>query len=189
MDICIVTGDSILARFLILELSEAGFSSGQASSLVPEAKLHIVDLDFYKEDLPSGCIGFSYSDALSKRVSCFLSRPISVQTLLSTVKEKLIPDKNAKTNSIAVNESTRKATTESGEIRLSEKELALLLMLTKTPLLTRDDAAKLFGDGDSNVVDVYMHYLRRKLKKICPYDTIQSKRGDGYSLIYPIELV
>ncbi|MBR5538805.1 MAG: winged-helix domain-containing protein [Clostridia bacterium] len=189
MDICIVTNDSLLARFLILELFEAGFSSEQAHSFSSETRLNIVDLDFCKEEPPSGSIGFSYSDAQSKRVSCFIPRPIGVQTLLSAVKERLLPDKKAKALGISVSVSTRKATADSKDVRLSEKELALLLMLKKTPLLSREDAAKLFEDADSNVVDVYMHYLRRKLKKICPYDVIKSKRGEGYSLIYPIELV
>ena len=188
MDICIVTGDDILARFLILEFFEAGFSAEQGSLPSENARLNICDLDFLAGEIPDGSIGFSYSDANAKRVCSFLPRPISASTLLSAVNERLLPVADKEVRGITVDKASRKAKTDIGEVRLSEKELALLILLCGTKMLSYDRASTVFGDGESNIINVYMHYLRKKLKKICPYDVIESKRAEGFSLIYPVEI-
>ena len=188
MDICIVTNDDVLARFLILELSEAGFSAVQSTHKNDETKLNIYDLDFFTEEISKESIGFSYSDASQKRVQCFLPRPISAAALTNAVKEKLAPRADTHVSVITVEKSSRKAKTDKGEVRLSEKELALLMLLCDEKVLSHEKAGTVFGDGESNIVNVYMHYLRKKLKSVCPYDVIESKRSAGYSLIYPIEV-
>jgi len=38
------------------------------------------------------------------------------------------------------------------------------------------------GEGDSNVVDVYITYLRRKIDQPFPHKLIQTVRGSGYML-------
>ena len=190
MEICIVTTDRIIARFLMLELKEAGFLCEQNDAPKSDSALNIIDLDTYSGEVLQNSIGFSYSDAYKHAVPCFLPRPISVSTLISTVSERISKgNSRSEVTTLILEKSTRKIKSNQGEVRLSEKEFALLLKLCTVETLSREEAVVLFGDGDSNVVDVYMHYLRKKLKTVCPYDVIKSKRGEGYSLIYDIKTV
>lgn len=183
MDICIVTNDTLLARFLILELAEAGFDAEQRADFGGEADLYLCDLDFFTDDVPEETVGFSYDENKRRRVQSFLHRPIDAEKLRRLAEKRLrTPMRHADGNTLTVDRASRRVKTALGEVRLSEKELALLLALCETPLLRRADAVKLFGDGESNVVDVYMHYLRKKLKAICPDGVIKAKRGEGYAL-------
>ena len=68
------------------------------------------------------------------------------------------------------------------------KELALLEYFMRRPgeVLTRSRIIEHvwdFGyDGDSNVVDVYIRYLREKIDRPFGSDTIETVRGVGYRL-------
>ena len=107
---------------------------------------------------------------------------IDAAKLRSVVSIMLSEPAAAKDTVIEANRTTRKLRTDKGEVRLSEKEFALLDKLCKSSVLVREDGAMLFGDGESNVVDVYMHYLRKKLAKVYDGETVKSKRGEGYTL-------
>lgn len=187
MDICIVTNDAPLARFLVLELEEAGYTA-TASSEATDSRLCICDLDFTAE-VASDAVGFSYDENKRTLVQSFLSRPIDTKKLREAVAKRLndLPVQKMGAE-LEIERTTRKVKTDSGEVRLSEKELHLLELLTETPLLTREDGAKVFGDGKSNVVDVYMHYLRKKLALVCDGETVLSKRGEGYTLSDTLEI-
>lgn len=183
MEICIVTKDALLARFLVLELAEAGFAAEVRENASENARLYLCDLDSFTGEVPENAIGFSYDDNKQRRVQVFLHRPIHAEELQKAVKKQLLPEMpGAESLTLTVNCSTRRVHAGRSEVRLSEKELALLQKLCTVSLLTRESAAGIFGDGDSNVVDVYMHYLRKKLKAVCPYDVIESIRGEGYAL-------
>ena len=183
MEICVVTNDALLARFLILELAEAGFTAEQHADFSSEAKLCLCDLDYFTGEIPPDAIGFSYDEDKHRRVQSFLHRPIDTEKLRELVAKRLsTPRGPADRSLLTVYKVSRRVKTALGEASLSEKELALLLALCAVPLLKRTDAIKLFGDGESNVVDVYMHYLRKKLKKVCPGSVIEAKRGEGYAL-------
>lgn len=183
MDICVVTNDALLARFLILELAEAGFHAEQHTDFASEAELYLCDLDFYVDEVPEETVGFSYDENKRRRVQSFLHRPIDAEKLRKLAAERLLaPGRHVQTGTLTIDRVSRRIKTALGEVGLSEKELALLLALCETPLLRRSDAIKLFGDGESNVVDVYMHYLRKKLKAVCLGDVIEAKRGKGYTL-------
>ena len=74
------------------------------------------------------------------------------------------------------------------EIRLSPKEFALLeyLMRHEGEVLGRsqilDHVWDFAYDGTSNVVDVYMRYLRAKVDRPFGVETIETVRGVGYRL-------
>jgi two-component system, OmpR family, response regulator len=74
------------------------------------------------------------------------------------------------------------------EIDLSPKEYALLyaLMSQAGQVLDRFDLLERAWDGDyenrSNVIDVYISYLRQKIDKPFGTDSIQTIRGVGYRL-------
>jgi two-component system OmpR family response regulator len=73
-------------------------------------------------------------------------------------------------------------------IDLSPKEFALLELLLRHPgeVLRRSDildhAWDFAYDGTSNVVDVYIRYLREKIDRPFGRDTIETVRGVGYRL-------
>ena len=75
-------------------------------------------------------------------------------------------------------------------VELTAKELALLEFFMRRPgeVLTRSQIIEHvwdFGyDGDSNVVDVYVRYLREKIDRPFRRDTIETIRGSGYRLRY-----
>lgn len=184
MEICIVTNDNLLARFLILELEEAGFSAEQHPDFSREAAVYFCDLDYFTEEVPAKTIGFSYDENKRRRVQHFLHRPIDAEKLRQLAAKQLLAPvvRHTESNTLTIEHTSRRVRTILGEVGLSEKELALLIALCETPLLRRADAIKLFGDGESNVVDVYMHYLRKKLKNVCPGGVIEARRGEGYAL-------
>ena len=73
-------------------------------------------------------------------------------------------------------------------ITLSPKEFALLQELMRHPgeVLTRshliDHVWDFAYDGGSNVVDVYVRYLREKVDRPFGRDTIRTVRGAGYRI-------
>ena len=77
---------------------------------------------------------------------------------------------------------SRRATVGGREVDLSAREFALaeVLMTNAGTVLTREQLlSRVWGydyDGGSNVVDVYVRYLRRKLGP----STIETVRGAGY---------
>src|SRR4051794_34984115 len=74
------------------------------------------------------------------------------------------------------------------EIPLSTKELQLLEVFMRHPgrVLSRYDLLEHAWDGDyenrSNVVDVYVRYLREKIDRPFGVDSIETVRGAGYRL-------
>ncbi|SFL57263.1 two-component system, OmpR family, response regulator [Geodermatophilus ruber] len=74
------------------------------------------------------------------------------------------------------------------EIALSPKEFALLQELMRRPgeALSRsyliDHVWDFAYDGGSNVVDVYVRYLRKKVDRPFGRDTLRTVRGAGYRL-------
>jgi two-component system, OmpR family, response regulator len=73
-------------------------------------------------------------------------------------------------------------------VELTGTELALLEYLMRNPgvVLSRDQLREqVWGDGfepASNVVDIYVHYVRRKLKRAgAEHDPIRTVRGLGYA--------
>lgn len=183
MDICVVTNDAVVARFIELELREAGYIAEKADDFKEGAKLYICDLDYFSDGVPHGIIGFSYDEGKQKNVQTFLRRPIDTVKLRDAVSKKLASAyvKSDRTF-LEIDKASRMVRTTEGEVRLSKKELLLMLMLYEKELVTREDGIEIFGEGESNVVDVYIHYLRKKLVLVCDTDPIKSKRGEGYYL-------
>ncbi len=181
MDICVVTNDARIARFIVLELKEAGYTA-MHSEVAAAANLCICDLDFIS-DAPRDCIGFSYDESKRESVQNFLKRPIDTETLRNAVDKRLnLTTAQKRSVQLEVNQTSRKVMSLGKEVRLSEKELALFIKLCESHTLTREDGSRLFGDSESNIVDVYVHYLRKKLAKVYDGETVKANRGKGYSL-------
>ena len=82
----------------------------------------------------------------------------------------------------------------SGSIELTNKEFALLehLLLNRGHCVTRVELLECvwnFEPGQTtNIVDVYINYLRRKLKDPAPGRLIRTIRGQGYIVPHDTEL-
>lgn len=89
---------------------------------------------------------------------------------------------------LSLNVNTRKVTRQGKEISLSPKEYAILecLIRNKNIVLTRAQIESNIWDmdynGESNVIDVYIRYLRRKIDDDFDEKLIQTVRGVGYML-------
>jgi DNA-binding response OmpR family regulator len=146
---------------------------------------------------------FGYPDAL-ERVSVKIaagfrvfSRPFLITSFLSSFFEKsdgadfgLRPAKRRKSaaDSLILNEVSHTVSYKRQTVSLTGRVFALLLYLVKRKgeTVTRADAAQAVwgkdGGTDTNVVDVYVRYLREKLDEKFGIKIISTVRGEGYTI-------
>lgn len=122
----------------------------------------------------------------------YVTKPFSFQEILARVRVRL---RDTPTSDTTVIESgdirldlrTRKVSVDGSEIDLSAREFGLTETLMRHPgqVLSREQLlSRVWGydfDPGSNVVDVYVGYLRKKLGS----DTIETVRGMGYRFVSP----
>lgn len=127
----------------------------------------------------------------------YLVKPFSFSELEARVRALLrrgAPIKTPTLNFMDIILDTRTHEVRRGErlIGLGNKEYALLELFMRHPhqVLSRSMIAEHVWDGDtehlSNVIDVYIRYLRRKLCDQNEPDVIYTVRGSGYQLKEPL---
>lgn len=120
----------------------------------------------------------------------YVTKPFRFEELLARIRARLRTDdrrgaKILRVNRIELELANRRATVDERTIDLSGREFALLMTLMehRNQLLSRAHLlSEVWGydyDPGSNVVDVYVAYLRRKLGP----DTIETVRGVGYRFV------
>jgi DNA-binding response OmpR family regulator len=122
----------------------------------------------------------------------YLTKPFSTDELLARIRARLRdrkPVENILTASDLVLDRDLHEVTRGGKsIQLTGKEYALLeyLLLHKNKIHTRDDLFNgVWGSdflGGSNLIDVYIRYLRGKIDEGFEHKLIQTVRGVGYAL-------
>ncbi len=126
----------------------------------------------------------------------YLMKPFDFRELEARVRALLRREGSSKTTTLHFLDLTLDTRTQEvrrGErlIPLSSKEYALLRFLLSRPreVLSRTTIAEHVWDYDaehlSNVIDVYIGYLRKKLCAAGEPDVLQTKRGAGYQLKEP----
>jgi two-component system OmpR family response regulator len=123
----------------------------------------------------------------------YLAKPFAFQELLARMRAlarrgPVLRPTELEVGDLRLDPAGRRVWRGSTELSLSTKEFALLETLMRRPdqVLTRDQLLDLAWGGNhdvaSNVVDVYVRYLRAKIDRPFGVDTLQTVRGVGYRL-------
>ena len=119
----------------------------------------------------------------------YLAKPFAFEELLARVRARVRPGTAApaavlRAGGICLNILTREATSSRRTVNLSAREFALLRAFAAHPgqTLSRQDLLSMAWNADfdpqTNLIDVYIGYLRRKLGDA----VIETVRGAGYRL-------
>jgi heavy metal response regulator len=123
----------------------------------------------------------------------YLIKPFSFDELLARIRallrrQSVSRETVIKVKDLTLDTNTRTVTRGGKSIELTAKEYALLeyLMRNKGKVLTRSQIADHVWnydfEGNSNIVDVYIRYLRRKIEEGFEDKLILTIRGSGYMM-------
>ncbi|HEY3317140.1 MAG TPA: response regulator transcription factor [Coriobacteriia bacterium] len=137
---------------------------------------------------------YDEAEALDTGADDFLTKPFSFVVLLAHIRALLrraAPERPAvlSVGSLTMDPSTHVVCRAGTEVELTPREYALLEYFMRHPgiVLPKDEIISHVWDwgfeGDPNVVEVYVGYLRRKLDAPFGLKTLLTVRGAGYRLI------
>lgn len=124
----------------------------------------------------------------------FLTKPFAAEELLARIRAllrraKALPERpTLRLSDLVLNASTREVYRGSRRLKLTAREFDLLelFMRHRRQVLTRDIIFDhIWGfdyGGESNIIDVYVRYLRTKLEAGGEPRLLQTVRGVGYAL-------
>lgn len=120
----------------------------------------------------------------------YIRKPFQFDELLARIKVQLRPVNSEKgllsLADITLNPDTHQVFKDNEEIMLTQKEFSLLefLLRNKGRVCTRTSIIEHVWDihfeSDTSVIDVYINFLRKKLRLESSKDLIQTVRGVGY---------
>ncbi|MCX5802376.1 MAG: response regulator transcription factor [Proteobacteria bacterium] len=122
----------------------------------------------------------------------YLTKPFAFEELLARVRALLRRSRKADTHileykDIILNPYNRRLNIASKDVELTEKEFLIMEFMLKNSerALTRKEIAEYVwqNQGDStNIVDVYVNFLRKKIESLSVKKYIHTVRGIGYIL-------
>ena len=125
----------------------------------------------------------------------YITKPFEMEELLARIRAglrhsqiRMAESKQLALADLTINLLTREVLKQEDSIDLTKTEYELLeyLMLNKGLVLTRDQIIEqVWGydfEGDTNILDVYIRYLRSKIDYPYGSKLIQTIRGVGYTL-------
>ena len=206
MNVAIVMGDALFARMLSLEISSRGAHVKLLDSTEPEAdgKLDYIfaSPEFLSDALKAKAhetVVICNENELASLGSTVYdhtvyTRPFVVSDMLDATigKPSFHPEaakkKRTDADGLRLYTATHSATYRGEQIPLTKKEFALLHLLHEKrghTVKREEAAAKIFGadnDAPTNVVDVYVRYLREKIDERFKVKIITTVRGVGYTI-------
>jgi two-component system, OmpR family, response regulator len=138
---------------------------------------------------------YDEAEALDTGADDFLSKPFSFVVLVARLRAVARRGATPRppvlsAGDLVFDPLTRRCHRGDVPIALTPRELALLEALLRTPnavVAKRDLLREVWGedfDGDANVVEVYVRYLRRKIDEPFGRRTLRTVRGHGYQLVH-----
>lgn len=132
-------------------------------------------------------------EGLNAGADDYLIKPFAYDELIARIRALLRRHSDEKTDILSVADltmelSTKKVMRNGIEITLSSKEFSLLeyLMRNKGAVISREQLENHVWDygfeGGSNIVDVYIRYLRKKIDEPFEVKLIHTIRGMGYTI-------
>jgi len=122
----------------------------------------------------------------------YLTKPFSFDELLARIRALLRRSKKAETyiieyRDIVLNPYSRKLHIAAKEVELTEKEFLIMefmLKNTEKPLTRKEIAEYVWQNqtDSTNIVDVYVNFLRKKIESVSDKKFIHTVRGTGYVL-------
>lgn len=123
----------------------------------------------------------------------YLVKPFALDELLARIRVLIRRNSHEITDTLAISNlkmdcNARTVFRDSTEIKLSSKEFSILeyMLRNQGTVLTRDKIEQHIWnydyEGGSNVVDVYIRYLRKKIDETYEPKLIHTLRGTGYVL-------
>jgi len=136
---------------------------------------------------------YDEADALDLGADDFLSKPFSFVVLLAHLRALLrrsVPDRSPEltVGDLRLDPATRRCFRGQVPVDLTAREFALAELLARRQgqVVTRGEIVEQVWDadvaGDSNVVEVYIGYLRKKIDQPFGVRSVQTVRGVGYRL-------
>ncbi len=211
MNVLIVMQDGVFARMLALEFADRGMTPVVASPredmepLFATAHLAFIDAEILKErELPPfsfETVILGYPETLAKvptsRLTKYytVARPFLIEDFFETFFESEssralsfhIPKKKSPAEFLALDKENRTVYFKGEKVELTGREFALLDLLYENrgvPVSRAEAADLVFHDTENttNVVDVYVNYLRQKLDHPFGVRLITTVRGKGYMI-------
>ncbi len=123
----------------------------------------------------------------------YLAKPFEFPELISRLKAIIRRNRGEASSIISVDDLTidmnsRSVKQNNKEIKLTSKEYNILLhlVLNRGRVISRSSLAEhiydIDSDLDSNIIDVYINYLRNKIDKESSKKLIHTVRGEGYMI-------
>ena len=137
---------------------------------------------------------YDEADAFDLGADDYLTKPFSFVVLVARLRALIRrggPERPSvlTAGDLTLDPSTRVVRRAGAEIALTPREFGLLHFLMRHPgdVLSKAEIVQsvwdMNYDGDENVVEVYVGYLRRKIDQPFGTHTIQTMRGAGYRLL------